>query len=323
MVDITDFDKVGAGGRCALDLRRLNLNLLLVLDALFEEGTVTRVGQRLQMSQPTISSALARLRAVLGDELFLRVNGVMQPTERALQLRVPLSAILQSVRVDILANAGFDPAKDRGEFTISASDIGELEFATGLVERLAERAPGASLRVVIRDPKSLAEAMDAGEVDLAIGYFPDLRTAMFKQQLLFHHGSVCIVRRDHPELADGISLTQYFHARHVAVAQDSRLHDVIELAVGQVPGFRRAVALTLSHFVNVAFVVARTDLVGTIPRPLALRQASIYPLAVFETPFDVAPMEIKQVWHRRFDSSPRLVWLRKLVAEMSQHKPSL
>ncbi|MDB5459014.1 MAG: LysR family transcriptional regulator, partial [Caulobacteraceae bacterium] len=227
------------------------------------------------------------------------------------------------IRTDILAHAGFDPATEQGVFTISVSDIGELEFAPGLVERLRARAPHASVRTVIHDPKTLAEAMDAGEVDLAIGYFPDLSTAVFKQQVLFHHGSVCIVRRDHPALGAGIDLDQYFAAEHVAVAQESRLHDLTELALIPLLPRCRRIVLTLSHFVNVAFLVARSDLVGVIPRPLALRQAQIYPLAVHETPFDIPPMEIKQVWHRRFDSSPRVVWLRNLIAEMSQNKPSL
>jgi DNA-binding transcriptional LysR family regulator len=306
-----------------LDLRRLDLNLLLVLDALFEEGSITRVGQRLQMSQPTVSSALGKLRSVLGDELFLRSSGVMRPTDRALQLRAPVAAVLQSIRVDILAYAGFNPDTEQGVFTIGLSDIGELEFVPGLVERLAERAPGASLRTILCDPNRLAEAMEAGEVDLAIGYLPDLNTAVFKQQVLFHHGYVCVVRRDHPTLSDGITLDQYFEAHHVIVAQDTRFHDLTELALAHIPGRRRKVTLTMSHYVNVSFIASRSDLVATIPRPLGLRDSAIYPLAVFETPFDIPPVEVKQVWHRRFDASPRVVWLRNLVAEMSQNKPSL
>jgi DNA-binding transcriptional LysR family regulator len=307
----------------SLDLRRLDLNLLLVLDALFEEGSITRVGQRLQMSQPTVSSALSKLRTLLGDELFLRSNGVMRPTDRALQLRAPVAAVLQSIRVDILGHAGFDPATDQGVFTVSLSDVGEREFMPALTARLAERAPGASLRSVMLDPKRLADAMEAGEVDLAIGYLPDLNAAVFKQQVLFHHGYVCVVRKDHPTLSNGITLEQYFEARHLTVAQDTRFHDLSELALAQLSHRRRHVAVTLSLYVNVNYIVSRSDLVATLPRPIGMHDAALYGLSVFEPPFDIPPVEVKQVWHRRFDASPRVVWLRNLVAEMSQNKPSL
>jgi DNA-binding transcriptional LysR family regulator len=305
-----------------LDLRRLDLNLLRVLDALFEEGNITRVGQRLQMSQPTVSSALGKLRVVLGDELFLRSNGVMRPTDRALRLRAPVAAVLASIRTDILGEAGFDPETDQGLFTVSLSDVGELEFAPGLVERLTARAPAAALRTILCDPHRLADAMEAGDVDLAVGYLPDLNTAVFKQQVLFQHGYVCIARQGHPAFAEGLTLEGYFNAQHVTVSQETRFHDLTEVALGQIPR-RRQVTLTVSHYVNVAHIVSRTDLLATIPRPLAKRSAEAYPIALFEPPFDIPAVEIKQVWHRRFDASPRVVWLRNLVAEMSQNKPSL
>lgn len=114
-----------------MELRDLDLNLLLVLDALFEEGTLTRTAQRLRLSQPTISASLAKLRGILGDELFVRANGRMQPTARALALRDAVASVLKTVRLEILCQGGFDPSSERGAFTVSLSDIGELEFLPG------------------------------------------------------------------------------------------------------------------------------------------------------------------------------------------------
>lgn len=305
-----------------MELRRLDLNLLVVLDALFEESTVTRVAQRLQISQPTVSTGLGKLREVLDDELFVRSQGVMSPTPLAMSLREPVAAILRAIRHDILARAGFDPATSRETFTLSLSDIGELEFLPGLVRRLAEVAPFVRVKAVSRDPGSLADAMDAGEVDLAIGYFPDLTSAVFKQQRLFSHATAVIVREGHPEFDRGIDLAQYRAARHIAVQQRSRHSDVIELALaGQ--EIARDVVLTVSHYVNVPALVAQSDLVGTVALPLARRFAGHCALRVLEPPFAVPPREIKQVWHRRFDNAERLVWLRALVAATSQNQPHL
>ncbi len=305
-----------------MDFRRVDLNLLVVLDTLFDVGTLTGVGIRLGLSQPTASASLAKLRILMGDELFVRSKGKMLPTARALLLREPVRRILRSVQLEVLAAAGFDPRTHDGVFTICLSDIGELEFLPGLVPRLAEATPHASIRAIICDPRSLSDAMDNGEVDLAIGYFPDLQAAVFNQQVLFNHGSSCIARKGHPNFQDELSLSQFENAGHIVVRQETRMHDVVDEAI-IVNNVSRRIAMTISHFVNVPFLVSESDLIATIPTPLAMKFASIYPLNVFKPPFPILKLEIKQVWHRRFHSSPRLIWFRNLVAGMSQNKPSM
>jgi DNA-binding transcriptional LysR family regulator len=305
-----------------LDLRRLDLNLLSILKAVLEAGTLTSAAAQLNLSQPTVSAGLAKLRILMGDELFVRSNGRMLPTPRALQMKEPLFRIFQAIQSDVLSEAGFEPGSDTSTFTICLSDIGELEFLPRLMERLAVSAPGVSIRSVIADPQTLSEAMDRGEIDIAIGYFPDLKTAVFNQQVLFSHGHFCIARRGHPTIRDGLTMVQFEQARHLAVSQDTRLLDPVEQAVSQ-HGIARHVALTVSHYVNVPLLVAQSDFIATIPKPLASSFAAVYPLSVFEPPFAIPKLEIKQVWHRRFHNSARLAWLRGLIASMSQNKPSL
>lgn len=164
--------------------------------------------------------------------------------------------------------------------------------------------------------------MEEGEIDLSVGYFPDLQTAVFKQQVLFSHDSVCVVRREHSVYAGGITLEQYREARHLIVSQDTRSQDVIDQALVE-HGIVRKVALTISHFVNVPQLIAKTDLVATIARPIPQTASQFFPITLLPAPFRVASMQIKQVWHRRFDKSPRLIWLRNLVACMSQNKPNM
>jgi DNA-binding transcriptional LysR family regulator len=305
-----------------MELRDLDLNLLLVLDALYEEATLTRTAQRLRLSQPTVSAALAKLRQVLGDELFVRSGGVMQPTARAQALQPVVSSVLNTIRTELLAQAGFEPASAGGAFTLSLSDIGELEFLPRLLRRISAEAPNLEIRSVVATPADLATAMDLGEIDLAAGYFPDLNTSVFKQQLLFRHRSACIVRRNHPAIGADMTLDDFLAARHVAVAQQGRVRDVVELGLAA-QGLRRQIGLQTSHFVSVPFLVAASDLIGTIPRPLALQFAAVCDLLVIEPPFPIPPIEVKQVWHRRFDAQPRLRWIRQIVAETSQNRPSL
>lgn len=305
-----------------MDLRRLDLNLLVVLDGLLQEPTITRTAHRLQLSQPTVSASLARLREALGDELFVRSNGVMSPTPLAMRLQEPVANILRSIRHDVLAQTVFDATSTRDTFVISLSDVGELEFLPGLVQRMSASAPHAHAQAVTCNPEALADAMESGDIDLAIGYFPDLTASVFKQQVLFSHSSVCLVRKKHPVCAKGISLDQYKAARHIAVEQQSRHRDLVEIALEE-HGLRRDTVLTVSHYVNVPALVAQSDLIATIARPLAQRFAEQYPLTVLEVPFPIPKREIRQVWHRRFDNSTRLVWMRGLITDMSQNRPHL
>ena len=305
-----------------MDIRDLDLNLLLVLDMLFEEQTLTRTAQRLHLSQPTVSAALSKLRHALGDELFVRANGAMQPTARAVSLRPAVAAVLRTIRLDILSQAAFDPARESGVFSLSLSDIGELEFLPRLIERLDQAAPGATLRSCVERPHELSLAMDLGTVDLAIGYFPDLVSSSFKQQSLFRHRSACLVRRNHPSIGPQMSLEDYLAAEHIAIAQEGRTRDVVELGLAA-RGLRRQIKLQISHFLSVPFLVAQSNLVATIPRPLAVQFAGACDLLVVEPPFPIPPIEVKQLWHKRFDGHPRLRWLRQQVAEISQNRPSL
>ncbi len=223
-----------------------------------------------------------------------------------MQLREPVQRILRVVRHEILTALQFDPTALTGPFTICASDVGELEFMPGLIARIAVQAPKASIVCVVRDPHTLANDMEEGEIDLAVGYFPDLQTAVFKQQVLFSHDTVCVVRREHPVYAGGITLEQYREARHLIVSQHTRSRDVIDQALVE-NGIVRKAALTISHFVNVPQLIAKTDLVATIARPILQNASQFFPITPFPAPFRIPSMQIKQVWHRRFDKSPRLV----------------
>ena len=181
-----------------MNYREIDLNLLLILDALYDTGSTTLVAERLKVSQPTVSFSLGKLRDVFGDELFVRHGASMQPTPLAQSIREPVRRVVETVRFDILRERAFDPVSAERTFSLSASDIGELVFLPRLLEQLTVSAPKLNLRSLTMPPAELREAMTTGGVDLAIGYFPDLTGAGFFQQKLFEHAFTCLVRADHP-----------------------------------------------------------------------------------------------------------------------------
>jgi len=300
-----------------MDLSRVDLNLLVVLDTIFETENLTHAASRLGVSQPTLSSSLNKLRLLLGDELFVRSRGAMRPTERALQFREPLREILDAVRFEIFARAPFDPAEEPGTFTISTTDFGELEALPDIITFLAQEAPGVTVRTILCESSELPKAMDAGEIDLAYGYFADLNEATFHQQVILEHDAACLVRRDHPRIGQTLTLDDYRDAAHVAASPGNRIGDIISDSLRE-QGIERRISLAMSHSVYMPFIVSKTELVATLPRPAAEQAAMLYPVNMFETPFPSPKLQLRQVWHRRFDKSPRLKWFRRLVAQLAR-----
>jgi DNA-binding transcriptional LysR family regulator len=302
-----------------MELHRIDLNLLFVLDAILEVENLTHAAQKLGISQPTVSASLNKLRTLFGDALFVRSQGAMRPTELAQQLRDPLRDILDRIRFDLLAQAPFDSEEKAGSFTISTTDFGELEALPELMNFLAREATDITIRTILCETNELPKAMDAGEIDLAYGYFTDLNAMVFHQQVILDHDAVCLVRRDHPQIRETIALEQYEKAAHAAVHPGNRIGDMISAKLKE-SGIERKIALAMSHSVYLPYMVSKTDLVATLPRPTAIQAAKMYPLAILETPFPSPRMKLKQVWHRRFDKSPRLKWFRRLVARLAREE---
>ena len=162
-----------------MDIRAIDMNLLVVFDAMIEHRSVTRAGEAIGLSQPAMSAAVARLRAWFDDPLFVKTGAEMKPTPRALELAPPVRRVIETVKGEILQRAGFDPGKTDRTFTIITPDIGEVNFLPKLLARLSVSAPGAQLRTIARSRPAAAEALESGLAELAVGYFPDLGSQAF------------------------------------------------------------------------------------------------------------------------------------------------
>jgi DNA-binding transcriptional LysR family regulator len=300
------------------NFRNFDLNLLLVLDGVLREGTLSNAAKALNVSQPTISSSLAKLREILQDELFVRSGKGMQPTPRALALKEPIQRVLAAVKGEILDTGRFDPTTEIRPYTIATSDIGETLLLPRLVAKLAQDAPKVNLRCTVVGPRHLEETLEAGEVDLAIGYFPDLARPTTMQQTLFTHGFACLARAGHPLIKNGLTLGAFLEAHHIFVTLEGSSQELFEDALAR-RGLERRCVLRIPHVMSVPFVVARTDLIATVPRAVAAFFSGLVNLQVLDPPIDVPEFAVKQYWHRRFHHDARVIWLRMMIFDFHQN----
>ncbi|WP_017760623.1 LysR family transcriptional regulator [Pseudacidovorax intermedius] len=295
-----------------MDLKQLDLNLLLVFNQLLAERSVSGAARALGLSQPAVSNALARLRKAMGDELFLRTSRGMEPTPRATQLAEPVAAALQLLQGALRQDQGFDPATSSRAFTIGMTDIGEIYFLPTLMDALAEAAPGVTVSTVRNTAVQLKDEMETGHVDLALGLMPQLRTGFF-QRRLFTQRYVCLMRQGHPLDKRRIGLREFSAAEHLVVVSAGTGHGVVEDELAR-QGIERRVRLTVPHFVALGHILAGTDMIATVPERLAQRMAGPFGLRWLSHPAPLPEIGIHLLWHARLHREPANQWLRQLIA---------
>ena len=191
-----------------MELRDLDLNLLVMFDQLLAERSVSKVAERLGLTQPAVSNSLARLRKLLGDELFLRTPAGMEPTPFAEQLAESVTCALGMIHGALNQRSSFDPSTSTRSFTVGMTDIGEIYFLSTLIDRLRKQAPGVTFSTVRNTAVNLKDEMEAGKVDLAIGLLPQLKSGFF-QRRLFRQRYVCLFRQGHKLDKKRISLDEF------------------------------------------------------------------------------------------------------------------
>lgn len=297
---------------------QLDLNLLYVLVALDESRSVSGAAVKLGKSQPAVSSALARLRGFFNDPLFVRSGNNMQPTPRALSLVESARFVLGRVGSDIVAAPSFDPTTSQQPISLALSDVGEAVFLPTLLKKLRKLAPRATVRSVSLPANQVAAGLESGEIDLAIGYFPDLKQHNFFQQTLFTDTFASLVRADHPVGTNKLTLKQFLQLEHVVVRAESRTEEVMERYLAR-RKIRRQVVLTTPHFSSAPIIVEQSDLIVTVPEPLARYFCSVSAhLRMIGLPFEPPRIDLKQSWHRKFHHDERNRWLRSVVAGLFQ-----
>ncbi|WP_048646932.1 LysR family transcriptional regulator [Nitratireductor soli] len=294
----------------------INLRHLRVLDVLFAERSLTAAANILDTSQPVLSKILARLRVDFDDPLFVRVGQSMEPTARALELAEPIRRILTASASLDRRPALFDPMTSRRLFSFFISDVGALRLAPPLMERLQHEGPHLGVRMVSLDRRQLLPRLESGDVDLAIGAFPELVSGI-RRRKLFVEGYRGLVRREHPFAKATPDEAAYRAARHVLVMARDTGH-----AHGEVEGRLEAIlpadriALRVSGFVAAAMAVKRTDMIATMPANLAAYLAEEFDLAEIDVPLAMPQFDIALAWHERFHRDPAARWMRRLLFDI-------
>jgi len=293
----------------------IDLNLLRVFRAIYEEGNLTAVADRLGLTQPAISYSLARLRTLLGDPLFVRSRHGMQPTAAATRLAGPISAALDMMNDALQGHRKFDASTSRRLFRISMSDLGELIFLPPLCEYLAVHAPGIRLEVDPVSIDALPEALRNGDIDLAIGNLIDLKPYS-RYVTLFHEEYACMVRVGHPYAdQDSLTLDDYLSLAHIFVSSNSNAHRLFENALLD-HGVHRTIALQVPHFTVVPDIVQRSDMICSLPHRVARQFNRNGEFRIFPLPTPVPPSDVAVHWHDRFTHDDSNRWLRELVLQL-------
>ena len=296
--------------------RSFDLNLLPVLVTVYEHGSVTAAAEHLGMSQSAISTALAKLRLTYGDPLFHRVGHGMQPTARMRALIEPVREALSRVDGTFTSESVFNASTTARTFTLAMSDLGEMVFMPKILRRIRQLAPRASVRSVAASATQIERGLETGEVDLAVGYFPDLREKSFADKHLFFHHFVCLLRAGHPITASTLSMSQFLSVEHAVVYGAGRTYEIFERYLKSKKIHRRVVLRT-PHFMSIPFIISQSDLIVTVPHAVSVFVKSVHMnIRIAQPPMRTPKIDLKMHWHRNFQRDAKNRWLRDIVSSL-------
>lgn len=295
----------------AVNLRNVDLNLLVALRALLEEHHVTRAALRIGVSQPAMSNALTRLRLTFDDELLVRTPSGMEPTERALELQRPLKRILHEIERVLERDGDFSPSRTVRVFRLRMGDLHDVLFLPSIMSTIEQTAPGISLSVVYMTPAETIDAIANDDIDLAVSVGLDhpktIRSVDFYEDRL-----VCVMRPGHPAASEPLTLETYLSLDHIKVAQSRADHRFIDDELARRNVVRR-VPLQVQHWLVAPEIVRHTDLVSATWERIAGNFSKNGELICQPLPFGPGKFMFKIYWHRRYDNNSAHRWLRSIV----------
>lgn len=295
-----------------MDIKSVDLNLLPVLDALLRQRSVTLAARELDISQSAVSSALGRLRTLLGDQLFVRTGHGMLPTPRASQLGEPVAAILARLRDEVLSSQGFVPTASERAFTLGLSDVGSYVLWPRIVAAVSRQAPRVQLRLRVVTQSLLFSALENAEVDVALGAYPDLPDTLY-QRRLFERQYVAMVRAEHPLVGKRLSVQAFARCPQAVVRLASGIQDRVDEALAA-QGLARRQVLDMPSYLMLPPLLAEGDWMAVIPGQLADAFSRHGRFTSLKLPFDLPASVIRMHWHRRFHEDEANAWLRALIA---------
>ncbi|MBT2339840.1 MULTISPECIES: LysR family transcriptional regulator [Pseudomonas] len=295
-------------------LRRLDLNLLVTLDALLSEQNVTRAARLLNLAQPTVSLQLGRLREILDDPLLLPGPRGMSPTERARELRGPLREALVALEGALTPSVTFEPALSDLTWRVAASDYATTALVWPSLAVLRHRAPNTRLALLSKNPVNLAHDLENGQLDLAL-HTRDEASAKLRQRSLVHERYVLAGRRGHPALASKLSLKAFCGLEHAIMSPNGAGFVGSTDQALAAKGLERRVVLSVPNFNSLVSALAHSDLVAVVPERLVRNDPALH---VQVPPLAIPGFEMLLLWPERLHRDPAHMWLRELIASTLQ-----
>ncbi len=296
----------------------LDLATLRVLRSLFETRNTTRTAEQLNISQPAVSRALAKLRDALGDAIMVKGPGGMVPTDRALEIRARLDVAIASLD-ELLVRPVFDPGIATRAFRMTTTDYGALAVLPRLTRMLADVAPGISIEILPFSPDAFRQ-LGEGQTDFVL-YSDDEVPLPLRSRKLYREGYASLARRDHPALAKPMDLESFLAWPHALVTVMGGRKGVVDDALAAL-GRQRVIALWLPYFATAASVIAHTDMILTVPARAADELSRAGALGRFEPPLAIEGFDYRLLWHDRSHADPGHKWLRDVIADVSSGAPT-
>ena len=302
-----------------VNLSTMDLNLLLVLDAVVAEGSVSKAARRLHVTSPAISNALARLRGTLGDPIVTRSGRGIVPTPRALELAPAIARALREIQ-GAIQGADFDPRIAAPLLTLAIADAGQIARLPRLAALMSSEMPRARLRVVHVDTMVALGGLGGTEVDVAVGV-SDAAPGIHRQPIYEEH-TVVIARRGHPRLGARATKQELAAARHVEIhVAFGKPSKPLERSYQKL-GITRDIAAVVPSFAAACAIVAATDFVATLPRSVVETLGASLGLRIVPTPLRTPPLSMYMSWHRRTHGDPAMRLFRELIVRAAASRPS-
>ena len=297
-----------------MNLQNVDLKLLIYLDALLDERSVTKAAAKVCISQSAMSNALNKIRTLLDDPVLIRTSQGMLPTQRALVLHNPLKIALSQLGETLAIIETFNPETTNRTFSISLTDYASSVLLPSLIPAIKAEAPECNLRIL--DGNIALEQLEQGQVDLAINAFTSLPDTFYEKKLWQESYNV-IARRDHPSIKGDLDLPTYLTAEHIMLSKSGVGPGTVDVALAEKKLARR-VSVQTKHFHLTPRLVENSNLLATVPTKLAIDFQKHYAIQLFPPPFELPPFQYSLVWSSIAHHDPAIHWLRNKIMEAAE-----
>ena len=307
------------------NIEAVDLNLMTAFEALLIEQHVSRAAHRVGLAQPSMSNALSRLRSLFDDPLFVRVGGVMRPTEKAKALAPLIKAALDNMRLAVNKASHFEPATSTQGFSLATTDYGEMLVLPKLMQRIRAEAPSVKVHSLPFDRASFEDMLERGQIDAGLTVIKPKSTSVVTEAM-FDERFVCIARHQHPALADtgstgafaALDLETFLSLDHALVSRGGSAQGAVDTALAAM-GRERQIGLTVANFTTLMFLIAQTELVAAVAERLATQMAPLAGFTIHALPLAVRNFTMSLAWHKATEADHGQIWFRELVRDVCRN----